>query len=74
MLPWIVAAMMSQPANQTLYVGTYTDPQGSKGIYRLTLDTTTGALSEPMLAAEASGPSYLAINSTGKYLYCVNEA
>lgn len=57
----------------TLYVGTYTDPQGSKGIYRTTLNLETGALSEAELAAETPAPSYIALRSDGKFLYAVNE-
>lgn len=55
------------------YVGTYTKPGGSKGIYRALLDTRTGTLSEPTLAAEAPGPSFLALHPNGKVLYAVHE-
>ena len=55
-----------------IYVGTYT--QGaSEGIYRLTMDAETGALSEPVLVAKANNPSYLAIHPTGRFLYAVAE-
>ena len=37
------------------YIGTYTSNGGSKGIYRAVLDTETGKLSQPALAAEAPG-------------------
>lgn len=57
-----------------LYVGTYTVGQHSKGIYRLQLNTQTGMLSEPTLAVEAVNPSFLALDSTGRFLYAVNES
>lgn len=55
------------------YIGTYTKPGGSKGIYRALLDTQTGTLSEPTLAADAPGPSFLALHPNGKVLYAVHE-
>jgi 6-phosphogluconolactonase len=61
-------------AEVPFYVGTYTKPGGSQGIYRLTLDTDSGKLSEPVLAAESKSPSFLALHPGGKYLYAVNEA
>ncbi len=57
-----------------LFIGTYTSPtSGSKGIYRATLNTKTGELSTPTLAAEAKSPSFLAVHPTGKYVYAVLE-
>lgn len=55
-----------------VYVGTYTGGK-SKGIYFCELDTETGKLSEPRLAAEIVNPSFLAIHPNGKFLYAVNE-
>jgi len=58
-----------------VYFGTYTGGQnGSKGIYRSTLDIETGRLSEPTLAAEARNPSFLEIHPNGKFLYAVSES
>ncbi len=54
------------------YVGTYTD-HGSKGIYAYRFDSATGASTSLGLAAETTAPSFLAIASSGKYLYAVNE-
>ena len=39
----------------------------------MVLDTATGKLSEPALAAELDNPSFLAVHPTHKYLYAVNE-
>ncbi|WP_084781955.1 lactonase family protein [Bacillus niameyensis] len=54
------------------YVGTYTR-QTSKGIYRFILDTETGKLSVPEVAAEVGSPTYLAISEDKKYLYSVAQ-
>lgn len=59
----------------SVYFGTYTRGQdGSKGIYRSTLDLDTGKLSEPILVAEARNPSFLEIHPNGKFLYAVSES
>ncbi|MDD5260271.1 MAG: lactonase family protein [Methylacidiphilales bacterium] len=56
------------------YIGAYTNtPNPSRGIYRSTLNTGTGALAAPMLAAETANPSYLALTHDNKFLYAVNE-
>ena len=68
-----VAAHSAEPGKFWVFVGTYTD-HGSKGIYRMVLDTASGKLSEPELAAELSDPSFLAIHPSRKYLYTVNES
>ena len=58
-----------------VYFGTYTSGEnGSKGIYRSVLDTETGKLSAPVLAAEAKNPSFLEIHPSGKFLYAVSES
>jgi 6-phosphogluconolactonase len=76
MILWVCLAMAIAPVPkpmETLYIGTYTDPKGSKGIYRSTLNAETGELGPAVLAAEATAPSYLSINPDGKTLYAVNE-
>jgi len=58
-----------------VYFGTYTRPgNGSKGIYRSTLDLETGRLSTPVLAAEVASPSFIEIHPNAKFLYAVSEA
>jgi 6-phosphogluconolactonase len=53
-----------------VWIGTgSTNP--SQGIYRCTLNTETGKLSDPELAAEISGPSFLAMHPKLSYLYAV---
>ena len=66
------AAYPAGPDKFWVFVGTYTDGK-SKGIYRMVLDTASGKLSEPALAAELDNPSFLAVHPTRKYLYAVNE-
>jgi len=57
-----------------VYFGTYTSKGStSRGIYRASLDTVSGVLSQVSLAAEALEPSYLAIAADGQHLYAVNE-
>ena len=59
----------------TVYFGTYTrGVDSSKGIYRSTLDLDSGELSKPVLAAEATNPSFLEIHPSGKFLYAVSES
>ena len=45
--------------------------QHSKGIYHCKLNMQRGTLSEPVLAAEVSGPGFLAMHPNGKTLYAV---
>jgi 6-phosphogluconolactonase len=66
-----IGAQVSRPI--AVYFGTYTSQDGSRGIYRATLDLRSGTLSEPQLAAESENPSFLAIHPDGRYLYAVNE-
>ncbi|MCE5280395.1 MAG: lactonase family protein [Planctomycetaceae bacterium] len=55
-----------------VYIGGYTGPQ-NKGITVCDLDSRTGRLSNPRLAAETPNPSFLAIHPEGKFLYAANE-
>jgi 6-phosphogluconolactonase len=73
LLPLLTMAILPTSAETTMYIGTYTQPGGSKGIYRVRLNTETGALSEAELAAEATAPSYIVVRPDGKFLYAVNE-
>ena len=58
-----------------VYFGTYTSGRNAgEGIYRSVLDTSTGELSAPVLAAEAKNPSFLEIHPSGKFLYAVSES
>ena len=67
-----VAAPAVTPGPLTVYVGTYTDGT-SRGIYRLTFDPATGAMTEPVLAVETKNPSFLALHPNGRFLYAAGE-
>lgn len=56
-----------------LFIGTYTKTE-SRGIYTLELNASTGALSEPVLAAETGHPSFLAFSPDKKFLFAVNDS
>jgi 6-phosphogluconolactonase len=72
----IVCACCSRAADvhdqYLVYIGTYTGVK-SKGIYVSTLNAKTGALTPPLLAAEVTSPSFLAIHPNNKVLYAANE-
>ena len=73
----ILLAVFSTVSAETLpvYFGTYTrGGNSSKGIYRSVLDLETGKLSEPVLTAEATNPSFIEIHPNGKFLFAVSEA
>ena len=75
-LPLILAINTLAPSvhDADIFVGTYTVGQASKGIYRIRLNMETGVLSAPVLAAETVNPSYLALDSHGRFLFSVNES
>ncbi|MCY2968806.1 MAG: beta-propeller fold lactonase family protein, partial [Planctomycetota bacterium] len=56
-----------------VYIGTYTKPNVSQGIYRCELDLKTGGLSEPKLVAEMVNPSFVNLSPNGEFLYAVGE-
>lgn len=80
LLPWLCllvavlgTGVLEAADEMPFYIGTYTSDGGSRGIYRASLDLQTGKLSEPALAAEVEGPSYLALAESGRILYAVHE-
>jgi 6-phosphogluconolactonase len=56
-----------------VYFGTYTG-KNSKGIYACRFQPKTGKLTPVELAGETENPSFLAVDSQGKYLFAANEA
>lgn len=75
-LAWAIPApAQDNPASPKMrvYVGTYTAPNKSKGIYLLELDLGSGALTPKGVVAETPSPSFLAIRPDGKFLYAANE-
>ena len=55
------------------YVGTYTRPNKSKGIYAWRFTASTGKLTSIGLVGETANPSFLAVHPNHKFLYAVNE-
>jgi 6-phosphogluconolactonase len=68
----LLTTLAAPAAEHFVYFGTYTGGN-SKGIYVSRLDSATGKLSAPELAAETRNPSFLAVHPTGKFLYAVGE-
>jgi 6-phosphogluconolactonase len=66
-----------------VFVGTYTEPirfgtgkiliGKGKGIYTYALDTASGAMTQCGLIEAVPNPSYLALDSSRRFLYVVNE-
>ncbi len=56
-----------------VYIGTRASEK-SKGIYMCHLDTATGTLTSPTIAAETTDPAFLAIHPNHHFLYAVREA
>ena len=56
----------------TIWIGTGKSAR-SEGIYQCRLDTATGRLSEPELAATIQGPGFLTRNAMATHLYCVGS-
>ena len=68
-----LAFAFAAPAeNFLVYFGTYTNAM-SRGIYVSRLDTDTGKLSAPELAAETPSPCFVTISPDGKFLYAANS-
>lgn len=76
-LPAVCFSMVASvsPADTVdVWFGT-TTPRGgeSRGIYHSVLDTETGKLSRPTLAAECNNPGFLALHPDGKTLYATGR-
>ncbi len=64
----------SDAQDPLVYFGNYTRGDSlSKGIYVSRLNTATGELAPPELAAESPNPSFLAIHPNQQYVYAVSE-
>jgi 6-phosphogluconolactonase len=71
----LIAATTMSAASQLIFIGTYTPKESaSRGIYSVRFDTTTGALSEPVLAAETPNPTFLSLNPNGRILYALGDS
>ena len=74
MLLSLASAAASFAADALFYIGTYTKPGKSQGVYVSKLDTATGKLGAVELAAEVPSPSYVALSPDGKFLYAAIES
>jgi 6-phosphogluconolactonase len=73
LLPFLLMQACSSPKNEFLtYVGTYTG-HGSDGIYAYRFNQDKGSLTPIGLVAKTDNPSFIAIDSVGRFLYAVNE-
>ena len=75
-LPILLAVMLPATAlcaDATFYIGTYTKPGKSEGVYVSRLDTGTGKLGAVELAGKAASPSFVALSPDGKHLYAAIE-
>lgn len=71
----LIAVTTMSAASQLVFIGTYTPKESaSRGIYSVRFDTTTGALSEPVLAAETPNPTFLSLHPNGKILYALGDS
>jgi len=66
------SALAASKGEYIAYIGTYTGKQ-SKGIYAFRFDASTGKLTPLGLAAESTGPSFLAVHPNRRFLYAVSE-
>ena len=76
-LPILLSVMLpcvAFSADATFYIGTYTKPAKSEGVYVSKLDTDTGKLGPVELAGKAASPSYVALSPDGKFLYAAVES
>jgi 6-phosphogluconolactonase len=60
-------------ASHLIYIGTYTRTT-SRGIYSTRLDSDTGQLSAPVVAAETVSPTFLAFSPDKRRLYAVLDS
>lgn len=69
-----IAASCLTAGTVDVWFGTTTPKQGeSRGIYHSSLDTETGKLTRPQLAAECNEPGFLALHPDGKTLYATGR-
>ena len=77
LLPILLSAALpcaAISAEVTFYIGTYTKPGKSEGVYVSKLDTDTGKLGAVELAGKAASPSFVALSPDGKFLYAAVES
>lgn len=65
----LLLAGLSRAETLQLFIGT--GSPDAKGIYQCQLDTETGMLTRPELAAEIGSPGFLALSPDGRHLYAI---
>ena len=68
-----VASAQQKDKTYNLFVGTYTQPGKSDGIYVYTFNSSTGELTTKSKITDIKNPSFLAISHDRKHVYSVNE-
>ncbi|MEM7316146.1 MAG: lactonase family protein [Planctomycetota bacterium] len=63
----IVATVAARAEMVDAWIGT--GGKESRGIYHVALDTESGKITKPQVAAEISSPGFLALHPSGRYLY-----
>jgi 6-phosphogluconolactonase len=67
-------AQASKSRNFYLFIGTYTNPEKTNGIYVYRFDAATGDATEQSKFTDIKNPSYLAVSKDKKNVYSVSEA
>ena len=60
------------PSDLTMVIGTYTNPEGSKGIYTYRFNEDTGDF-YLLDSVEVNNPSYLTLSKDNRFVYAVSE-
>jgi 6-phosphogluconolactonase len=68
----LISACSTTDHGCLVYIGTYTG-HGSNGIYACRFNPSNGDLKPIGLVAETDNPSFLTLDSAGRFLYAVNE-
>ena len=55
------------------FIGTYTNPNGSRGIYTSRFNTEHGTLETPRFIAECDNPTFLILHPSKPYLYAIGK-
>ena len=70
----LLAASSLMASSHLIFLGTYTSRGTSQGIYSVRLDSETGALSAPVLAATAVDPAWLTLSPDARFLYAIDPS
>jgi len=68
----VIASPLLHASDHVALLGTYTGAE-SRGIYAVRLNSETGALSTPEVAAELSNPEFLALHPNRRFVYALTQ-